>query len=127
MRCAGGTFGLLHGIGEIIEWVTAFMTLPFMLVPLWIAVARGLRGLGDRRPRHQVEAVERARPDVKFGRHPGAIEPRGIVDVFVDEQIERGGRDEGRSRGGGDTPGRGHPKPAHRERRGERVGRWRLE
>ena len=42
-----------------------------------------------RRAGQKVEAVERARPDVELGRHAGADQARGIVDVLVDEEVER--------------------------------------
>ena len=50
--------------------------------------------LGRPRLRGGIEAVECPGVDVQLGRHPGANEAAGIIDVFLGEEIERADCDE---------------------------------
>src|SRR5690606_15725489 len=49
-------------------------------------VGRGL--LGERRPRHHLERVDRTWIDVELGRHAAVDQTPPVVEVLVEEQVE---------------------------------------
>jgi len=56
--------------------------------------------LGDIGLEGDVEAVIGAGIDMQLGRHAGGQQPLGIVDILVEEDVERADADEGRRQAG---------------------------